>query len=174
MKQIAVLLISLVFTSLTFAQSNSLQEGNNCFAKGDYACAIAKYKEVMNLQDERRKKIAGDNLLQAEKCFELLRMADIAFSNKNFSKAKEYYLSIVNENPKDEYAKAQLNAIKIELITFSVSKNDTLFLVSGGTRTVYVTTDADSFSIGTLPSWCTVKRNDKTILHYYLYREFIR
>jgi hypothetical protein len=161
MKQIVVLLISLVFTSLTFAQSNSLQEGNNCFAKGDYACAIAKYKEVINLQDERRKKIAGDNLMQAEKCFELLRMADAAFSNKNFSKAKEYYLSIVNENPKDEYAKAQLNAIKIELITLRVSKNTILYFKSGGIETVYVTTDADSFSIGILPSWCTLQKFQK-------------
>lgn len=163
MKQIVILLISLVFTSLIFAQSNSLQEGNNCFAKGDYACAIAKYKEVMNLQDERRKKIAGDNLLQAEKCFELLKIADIAFINKDFIKAKDYYQGVVNENAKDEYAKAKLNEIKVLLITISVSKNATLFSSTGGTELVYVTTNADSFSIGTLPSWYSVKRNDKTI-----------
>jgi hypothetical protein len=67
MKHLAVLLLSLTFTSLTFAQSNNLQEGNTCFAKGDYACAISKYKEVIKFSDDRQKKIAGDNLNQAIK-----------------------------------------------------------------------------------------------------------
>lgn len=164
MKQIALLLFSLVFTSLTFAQSNSLQEGNNCFAKGDYACAIEKYNEAIKSPDERQKKIAGDNLRQAEKCFELRRMADAAFNSKNFIKAKEYYISLVNENSKDEYAKAQLNEIKIALITLSVSKNTLLFSSSVGNQNIFITTEADSYSVGILPSWCSVQKFETYLL----------
>jgi len=72
MKQIALLLFALAITSLALAQTNSLQEGNNCFAKGDYACAIEKYKEAIKSPDKRQLKIAGDNLRQAEKCFDFL------------------------------------------------------------------------------------------------------
>ncbi len=164
MKQIAVLLLFLVFSSLAFAQSSSLQEGNSCFANGDYACAIEKYKDALRSPDERQKKIAGDNLMQAEKCFELRRMADAAFNSKNFIKAKEYYLSLINENSKDEYAKAQLNEIKIALITLSVSKNSILFSSSGGKENIIVTTEADSYSVGILPSWCSVQKNGKHLL----------
>lgn len=161
MKQTAILLFALAITSLAIAQSNSLQEGNNCFGAADYACAIEKYKEAIKSPDERQKKIAGDNLRQAEKCFELRRMADAAFNSKNFIKAKEYYLSLVNENSKDEYAKAQLNEIKIALITLSVSKNTVLFSSSGGKEIIYVTTEADSYAVGLLPSWCSVQKFEK-------------
>ena len=132
MKQIAILLFALFFTRLTFAQTTFLQEGNNCFAKGDYTCAIVKYKAAINFKDERQKKIAGDNLRQAEKCLEFLTIADAAFNSKNFIKANEYYLNLLNENSKDEYAKAKLKEIKIASITLGVSKNVLLFSKSGG------------------------------------------
>jgi hypothetical protein len=161
MKQIVLLFLSLVFTCITFAQFNSLQDGNKCFANGDYACAIEKYKQAILSQDERQKKIAGDNLKQAEKCFELLRMADAAFKNKNFSKAKEYYQNILEENSKDEFVKTQLSEIKIALITLDVSRNEILFSNKGGTEIVNVTTEADSYTVGILPTWCTVQKFDK-------------
>ena len=161
MKKTSILLFSLVFTIFTFGQSNFLQEGNSCFAKGDYACAITKYKIAINLPDARQKKIAGDNLRQAEKCFELQKMADAAYAGKNFIKAKEYYASILNENPNDENAKAKLNEIKNALITLSVSKNSLLFLNAGGTEIINVTTDADSYTVGILPSWCTLQKFQK-------------
>lgn len=161
MKQIVVLLFSLIFASSTFAQASNLQEGNNCFVRGDYACAIAKYKLAILSKDDRQTKIAGDNLRQAEKCFELLKMADAAFNNKNLIQAKEYYLSLINENAKDEYAKSKLNEIKFLLITLDVSKNTISFSNTGGTELLYITTNADSFSVGILPSWCTVKKFEK-------------
>jgi hypothetical protein len=83
MKQIALLLFTCAFTCLTFAQTNFLQEGNTCFANGDYACAILKYKTAINSKDERQKKIAGDNLRQAEKCLEFITVADAATGNEN-------------------------------------------------------------------------------------------
>jgi hypothetical protein len=161
MKQIAGLLIALVFTSLAFGQSSSLQEGNKCFATGDYSCAIEKYKEAIKSSDEKQQKIAGDNLRQAEKCFELIKMADAAFADKNFIEAREYYQSLLNENPKDEHAKAQLKEIKIELITLSVSKKAVVFSSSGGQEAISVVTQAESYTVGLLPSWCSVQKNEK-------------
>lgn len=164
MKQIAILLFALALTSFTLAQSNRLQEGNNCFAIGDYACAVEKYKEAIKSSDERQKKIAGDNLSQAEKCFELRRMADVAFNSKNFIKAKEYYQSVLNENPKDEYVKIKLNEIKITLITLSLSKNNVSFSSSGGQETLSVSTNDNSYSVGLLPNWCSVQKRDKYLV----------
>jgi len=164
MKHLAVLLLSLTFTSLTFAQSNNLQEGNTCFAKGDYACAISKYKEVIKFSDDRQKKIAGDNLNQAIKCYELKKIADSLFKSFNYRKAKEYYLSLLNENPREENAKVKISEIKEALITLSVSKNAVLFLNSRESEKIYVSTEADSFSVGILPSWCKVQKFDKYLL----------
>lgn len=115
MKQTAILLFALSFTGLALAQSNSLQEGNNCFAKADYACAIEKYKEAIKSPDERQKKIGGDNLRQAEKCIELRGMGGAAFNNKNFSKAKEYYQSVLDINSKDAFAQSQIITCEKEL-----------------------------------------------------------
>jgi hypothetical protein len=112
MKQYALLFIALGLTGLTFGQSGGLQDGNNCFVKGNYACAIEKYKEVILLADKRQQKIAQDNLKQAEKCFELVQVADAAFKGKDFDRAKEIYESILIENPKDEYSKAQIKKCK--------------------------------------------------------------
>jgi len=122
MKQIALLLFALAITSLALAQTNSLQEGNNCFAKGDYACAIEKYKEAIKSPDKRQLKIAGDNLRQAEKCFDLHRMADAAFNSGNFDQSKEYYKSILTENPKDVYANTRLKEIQTKLFTLAMPK----------------------------------------------------
>lgn len=161
MKQAALLLFTFVFTHLTFAQTNILQEGNECFKKGDYECAISKYKVVINMRDERQKKIAGDNLKQAEKCLEFRRAADAAYNNKNYFKANEYYQSLLNENSKDDFAKAQLKEIKFLSISLSVSKKVLLFSKSGGTENIFVNTDGDSFSIGKLPTWCSVQKFEK-------------
>ena len=156
MKQTALLLFALALTNLALAQSNSLQEGNKCFATGDYACAVEKYKEAILSSDERQKKIAGDNLSQAEKCFELRRVADVAFNSKNFIKAKEYYQNVISENPKDEYAKDQLvkcnNFLTPPETTLSVSKENVSFSFSGGSETISVNTNAISYTISSLPS----------------------
>jgi hypothetical protein len=164
MKQFALLLITIVFATVTLGQSNSLQEGNSCFSKGDYTCAIEKYKEATKSSDERQQKIAGDNLRQAEKCLELRRVGDAAFERNNFIEAKEYYDSVLTENPKDEYVKGRLSEIKIALITLSVSKKELTFYSAGGQETISVITDADSYSVDLLPSWCSVQKNGKAIL----------
>lgn len=163
MKQIAVLLFVLAFYGVASAQSNSLQEGNKCFSKGDYDCAIEKYKEAITSTDQRQKKIAGDNLRQAEKCLEMRKMGDAAFNNKNYNKAKEYYQSVLDENSKDEYAKAKLDEIRVALITLSVSKKSLSFASPGGKESIYITTDANSYSVGLLPAWCSVQKSDKYI-----------
>jgi hypothetical protein len=161
MKQPIIFFFFLAFSSFAVGQTNSLQEGNICFASGDYGCAIEKYKLALKSPDGRQKKIAADNLTQAEKCFELHRIADEAFISKNFIRAKEYYLSIINENPNDEKAKARLNEAKDALTTLSVSQNALFFSSSGGKQTIYVTTGAESYVLGILPSWCTAEKFEK-------------
>lgn len=122
MKKVMILLFALAFKNLAFSQGKSLQDGNNCFTKGDYVCAMEVYKEVMLSNDVKRKKIATDNFKLAEKCSELIRLADAAFINKNYSTAKEYYQNVLNENIKDEYAKARLKEAQNKLFTLALPK----------------------------------------------------
>ncbi len=161
MKQIAVIFLVLANSSLALGQSNSLQEGNNCYVKGNYTCAIEKYREVIKSSDERQKKIANDNLKQAEMCFDLIRMADSTFNSKNYVKAKEFYKSVLDENFKDEYAKARLNEINLTLSSLSVSKNEVLFSNWSENEVIHITTNADPYSVKLLSSWCSVKKFEK-------------
>jgi hypothetical protein len=122
MKKITILLFALAFSILAFSQANSLPEGNNCFTKGDYACAIEKYKEAMKLPDKRQLKIAADNLRQAEKCLELINIANAAFNSNNYSEAKEHYQNVLNENSKDQYARKRLKEVQNKLFTLALPK----------------------------------------------------
>lgn len=164
MKQIILFLLVITYCSLTFGQSNNLQEGNLCFTKGDYVCAVENYTKATLSSDERQKKIAGDNLRIAEKCLELRHLADDAFSKSLYGKAKEYYQGIVNENPKDEYAKSRLKQVQDLLLTLDVSKKDISFSMAGGSDVVDVYTDAISFMIDSIPSWCTIAKQSKNFV----------
>lgn len=122
MKKLIIILFSLAFNNVAFSQAKSLQDGNNCFTKGDYVCAMEVYKEVMLSKDIKQKKIATDNFKLAEKCSDLIRLADAAFINKNYTTAKEYYQNVLNENIKDEYAKARLKEAQNKLFTLALPK----------------------------------------------------
>ena len=120
MKKVILLLGAFVFRNLAFSQVSSIQDGNNCFTKGDYACAIDKYKVGLVTTDQMQKRIASSNLKVAEACLRLLRSADSAYSANNFLKAKEYYQSVLNENAKDEYARTRFKLAQNKLFTLTL------------------------------------------------------
>lgn len=164
MKQIILTLIALVFTFSVFSQTSSLVDGDKCFDSGDYACAITKYNEVIKSTSGRDRQIAEIKLGRARSCSEWLKTANSYFSQQNFTDAKIYYQNVLNENPNDSHAKEQLEKCNNSLVTLRVSKTSLSFSASGGSETVTVTTEAETFSLSELPSWCTSKKNENSFV----------
>lgn len=122
MKKLIILLFVFSLNNIAICQLKTLQDGNTCFTKGDYVCAMEIYKGIMLSKDEKQKKIATDNFKLAEKCYEMIKLADAAFVDKNYAQAKEYYQGVLNENLKDEYAKARLKESQNKLFTLALPK----------------------------------------------------
>jgi hypothetical protein len=158
MKQIILTLIAMVFTFSAFSQTSSLQEGDECFDSGDYACAVTKYNEAIKSATGRDKQIAEIKLSRAKSCLEWLKSANQAFNQGNYKIAKENYQNVLNENPNDSYSTAQLERCYQELISLKVSKSNLTFFASGGSETITVMTEADTYSIKSIPSWCNVRQ----------------
>lgn len=108
MKQIVILFFACIYSLSAYCQVNNFEDGDKCFTKGDYVCAEAKYKEVYKNAVGKDKKIAEIKVNRAKKCIENLKNAKLVFYSKNFTKAKEFYLAILDSNPNDDYAKSQL------------------------------------------------------------------
>jgi hypothetical protein len=108
MKQLILILAIFFYSVTTFCQTNSLQEGKNCFETGDYSCAILKFNEAVKTLSGKDKQIAEINFGRAQSCSNWLKTANQAFNARNYKTAKENYQFILDENPKDEYAKAQI------------------------------------------------------------------
>ena len=108
MKQSIVLFFALMLSYTAYCQNQS-QEGDKCFNEGDYACAEIKYNELVKLAtSETDKQIAEIKIQRAKWCSDHLKIANQAFASYNYSKAKENYQSILDSNPKDNYAKSQI------------------------------------------------------------------
>ena len=146
-----------IFNSQTY-----LKDGDGCFNKGDYACADTKYSEAITLVSGRDEQLIEIKLIRTKNCLEWTKTANQLFANKNYSVAKENYQKVLDANPKDEYAKAQLekcnNNLNPPTVTLSVSKDNLSFSSSGGSQNITVTTTAGSYSVNALPSWCTVQK----------------
>jgi hypothetical protein len=164
MKRIIILLVFLASTTSAVCQTSSLEDGNKCFDSGNYTCAISKYNEVIKTASGKDKQIAQINLGRAISCLEWLTLANQTFTEGNFKIAKENYQNVLNENPKDPYATAQLEKCNYALITLKVSKNQLSFLSSGGTETISVSTEAASYSLNEIPSWCTAQKDEKSFI----------
>lgn len=164
MKQIILTLIALVFTFSALSQTSNLVDGDKCFDSGDYACAITKYNEVIKSVTGRDKQIAEIKLTRARSCSEWLNKANQAFQSADFKSAKENYQNVLNENSNDSYAKSQLEKCIESAATIKLSKGTILFSPAGGNETVTITTDAKSYSITGIPSWCTVQKTEKSFI----------
>ena len=156
-----IILFFAVITAFSAYSQNYLQDGDRCFDNGDYACAETKYDQASKSSSGNDKQIADIRLSRAKNCAEWIKTANQAFNNRNYNTAKENYQKVLDSNSKDEYAKSQLekcNNFLKPTTTLSVSKENLSFSSSGGNESITVTTNASSYSINSLPSWCTVQK----------------
>ena len=162
MKRFIILLFAVTITIPAYCQI-LLQDGDRCFERGDYTCAEAKYNDAFRSESGKSKQIAEIGRDRAKKCADHIKVADNAFANKNYRVAKENYQKVLELNPKDEYVKNQLDKcddlLKPPAVTLSASKTSLSFSSSGGNESITITTNASSYSINSLPSWCTVQKN---------------
>ncbi|MDR1581735.1 MAG: hypothetical protein LBS55_00485 [Prevotellaceae bacterium] len=161
MKHISALLFAFAITCSAYSQ-NYLQDGDRCFNNGDYACATAKYNEAFRLAKGRDKQIAEIKLTRTKWCADHLKIANQAFNRKDYKLAKENYQSVLESNPKDAYAKSQMekcnNALSPPATTLSVSKDRLSFYSSGGSsERITVYSNANAYSVSLVPSWCSVQ-----------------
>jgi hypothetical protein len=157
MKRITLLFFAVIITFTTYCQTY-LHDGDRCFDDGDYTCAIAKYNEIFKSASRKDKQIVEIKLTRAKWCAEHIETANQAFINEDYKTAKASYQNVLDSNPKDAYAKTQSDKCDEILSTsLSVSNEKLSFSSSGGNDTITVKTNADSYSVNNLPSWCTVQ-----------------
>ncbi len=101
--------ITFLFSIKLFSQNSNIIEGNKCYEKGDYNCAIKEYQIAIISSKDSELEIAKLNLMSAQECVKLLADANSAFNNRNFSKAQELYNTLLEYNPSDPIAKTQLD-----------------------------------------------------------------
>ena len=114
MKRIILLFFAVISVFSAYGQTY-LEEGDRCFDNGDYACAETKYNEAFKLVSGKDKQIAEIKLTRAKNCSEWIKAANQAFSNGNYSTAKEGYQKVLDSNPKDTNAKQQLEKCETAL-----------------------------------------------------------
>ena len=160
MKRVIFIVIALVMSFSAFSQTY-LTKGDNCFNKGDYACAKTNYSEALKTAKANDRMNIEIKRGRAERCADYLKDADAAFAGKRYQVAKDKYEELSKANPNDPYARSQIDKCESILrppITLSVSKESLLLPASGGTERITLTTNASSYSIKSLPSWCTTQR----------------
>ncbi len=95
--------------SYTTYSQNYYKEGDKCFDEGDYTCAETKYKELYKSAASETDMQFGEVKIQKAKlCKENLKIANQAFASLDYIKAKENYQFILDSNPKDNFAIAQI------------------------------------------------------------------
>jgi hypothetical protein len=107
MKQYIVL-IFIVICSFTSYSQNYYKDGDKCFEEGNYTCAEIKYKELYKSASEADMQFGEIKIQRAKLCIENLKLANQSFASLNYAEAKQSYLSILDSNPKDSYAKSQI------------------------------------------------------------------
>ncbi len=91
-----------------------LTMGDDCFDRGDYACAKTNYDKIQKINYTQ---IVDIKLSRTNSCLSSLKAANNYYSLGNYLQAKEYYQKILDTNPKDEYAAKQLGlSIKYQWI----------------------------------------------------------
>ncbi|WP_333696709.1 BACON domain-containing protein [Flavobacterium sp.] len=170
MKQYVLLFFTIIISQIVCGQ-NYLEEGDLCFRSGDYACAESKYDILFKNASGSDKQIAEVKLERAKLCGKNLNLANQEYQSKNYRKAIEFYQLVLDSNPKDAFAKSQIEKCKNFIdsrnnTSFSVSKNKLSFTSSGGRENVTVITNSNSYTINLLPFWCTVQKyNDYFVIN---------
>ena len=108
LKKVVSIIIAFLVAISAFAQNNLLQEGDNHFDNGEYAQAVSKYNEAFKASSGKDRQIADIKRTRAKYCQEHLRLADTEYSQKRYSKAKTEYQNVLDSNPKDSYARSQI------------------------------------------------------------------
>jgi len=107
MKRVCIIFFIVTAAFTTFCQTY-IQDGDRCFDKGEYACAITNYSNAFNFATGKDKQIAEIKLTRAKWCTEHIKIADQTFAARNYAKAKEEYQKVLDSNPKDSYAQSQI------------------------------------------------------------------
>ena len=173
MKRIIILFFAVISTFTAYSQTY-IQDGDNCFNSGDYACAISNYDNAFKNASGKDKQITEIKLTRARWCAEHIKNANQLFAAKNYTSAKEEYQKVLDSNPKDRYAQSQIvkcdnagedkpQGNKMQATNLRLSKSTLYFTSNGGTsEKIIVHSGANTYSVPSayVPSWCTVKTYD--------------
>ena len=114
MKQYLFLFFILIYSYTTYSQ-NYYKEGDKCFEEGDYTCAETKYKELYKSASELDMQFGEIKIQRAKLCKDNLKLANQEFVSLNYAKAKEKYQAVLDSNPKDVFAKSQIEKCDIKI-----------------------------------------------------------
>ena len=120
MKKIIVIPI-LLFCCLQANGQDYLKEANACFEIGDYECAKKNYTLFQALDG----KDMSEQIQITDECMRSLNVANEYFKDEEYEKASKRYQHVLENNPKDTYAKKQYLLCKEKLTLQSIRKKDT-------------------------------------------------
>ena len=106
MKRQLLLLTGFCLLALNISHAqNNLQQGDECFDKGEYECAKRSYSlyKTQNATAGMDEKIE-----RCDECIKILGIANFLFSEKEYARAKDKYNELLALNPKDPHAKEQV------------------------------------------------------------------
>ena len=115
MKRQLLLLTGFCLLALNISQAQDyLIQANYCFDRGEYDCAKRNYG-AYKLQTSAYG--MDEKIGQCDKCLQILTSANLLFSQKDFSKAKDKYEELLAINPKDPHARTRIEICNNELTT---------------------------------------------------------
>ncbi len=160
-------MIATLFTAISASAQNDLfQEGDKHFDIGEYAQAVLKYNEAYKASSGKDRQIADIKRTRAKYCQDHLRLADTEYSQKHYSKAKAEYQNVLDSNPKDNYARSQIEKCNNNgtfVATLTVSKEVVNIPKDGGTETITVISNTDWYLSATASSMFSVAKNDNSL-----------
>lgn len=110
MKSYSLTLLQLIFIGIFYAQENHdfnvdsiVKTADSLFEKDDYSEALKLYEEAYSISEIKELEIKINTtrvLITEEKFSVFIRLADHYFEEKNFEKAKAFYIKSILIKPK--------------------------------------------------------------------------
>ncbi|HLW29558.1 MAG TPA: hypothetical protein VKX29_01765 [Brumimicrobium sp.] len=110
MKSYSLTLLQLIFIGIFYAQENHdfnvdsiVKTADSLFEKDDYSEALKLYEEAYSISEIKELEIKINTtrvLITEEKFSVFIRLADQYFEEKNFEKAKAFYIKSILIKPK--------------------------------------------------------------------------